>query len=170
MYAPVYLPEEGQVDEEEGQLNFWALQGSQADDYSTVTTSASTKNNNLASDGKAKSRTADAVSSEWPPLTHLSKTPLPLTLPEYQRYGRQMILPSFGLEGQLKLRKARILVVGAGGLGCPAVQYLAAVGVGHISVMDHDVVERSNLARQILHTEDRIGVSKAGSIQEAVKE
>lgn len=170
MYAPIYLPEEGQADEEEGQLNFWALQGSQADDYSTATTTASIKNNDSTPDSKVKSRMADASSNEWPPFTHLSKTPLPLTLPEYQRYGRQMILPSFGLEGQLKLRKARILVVGAGGLGCPAVQYLAAVGVGHISVMDHDVVERSNLARQILHTEDRIGTGKAESIQEAVKE
>lgn len=169
MYAPVYLAEDGQADEEEGQFDFWALQGSQADGYSAATT-ASTNKTGPAPDGKGKGRIADASSNEWPPLTSVSKDALPLTLPEYQRYGRQMILPSFGLEGQLKLRTARILVVGAGGLGCPAVQYLAAVGVGHISVMDHDVVERSNMARQILHTEERIGVSKAESVHEAVKE
>lgn len=92
-----------------------------------------------------------------------------MTLPEYERYGRQMILPSFGLSGQLKLRSARVLVVGCGGLGCPAIQYLASAGVGRITVVDHDVVERSNLARQILHNEERIGVQKAKSVKMAVE-
>lgn len=89
----------------------------------------------------------------------------PLSLPEYQRYGRQMILPGFGLEAQLRLRAARVLVVGAGGLGCPVIQQLASAGVGHITVIDHDTVEMSNLARQFLHTEQRIGMAKAESAQ-----
>jgi molybdopterin/thiamine biosynthesis adenylyltransferase/rhodanese-related sulfurtransferase len=95
---------------------------------------------------------------------------LPMSLPEYARYGRQMILPTIGLPGQLKLRSARVLVVGAGGLGCPSIQYLAAAGIGHITVVDHDVVETSNLSRQILHIQARIGMSKVLSIKEAVKQ
>ncbi|KDN53421.1 hypothetical protein K437DRAFT_253119 [Tilletiaria anomala UBC 951] len=92
-----------------------------------------------------------------------SSASYPLTLPEYTRYGRQMILPDFGLQAQLRLKNARVLVVGAGGLGCPAIQYLAAAGVGNITIIDHDVVERSNLARQILHSDARIGQPKASS-------
>lgn len=98
-----------------------------------------------------------------------SSSSLPMSLAEYARYGRQMILPSMGLEGQLKLRQAKVLVVGGGGLGCPAVQYLAAAGVGKISVVDHDHVEKSNLQRQILHTDERVGMNKAVSISIAAK-
>ncbi|UZJ57266.1 hypothetical protein CBS101457_006586 [Exobasidium rhododendri] len=90
-----------------------------------------------------------------------------LSLPEYKRYGRQMILSGFGLQGQIKLKEAKVLVVGAGGLGCPAVQYLAASGVGHISIVDHDHVETSNLARQILHTDGNVGLNKALSAAQA---
>ncbi|KDQ59207.1 hypothetical protein JAAARDRAFT_33944 [Jaapia argillacea MUCL 33604] len=93
-----------------------------------------------------------------------------LSLPEYKRYGRQMILHQFGLPAQLKLKSSSVLVVGAGGLGCPALQYLAAAGVGRIGIMDHDVVELSNLQRQILHTESRIGIPKADSAAQALKE
>ena len=88
---------------------------------------------------------------------------------EFARYSRQLLLPGFGLQAQTALKEARVLVVGAGGLGCPAVQYLAAGGVGHITVVDADVVETSNLVRQILHTDDRIGMNKAESIVQAVK-
>ncbi len=95
---------------------------------------------------------------------------LPMLLPEYARYGRQMILPDFGLPGQLRLRNAKVLVVGAGGLGCPAVQYLAAAGVGQISILDHDVVEPSNLARQILHSDATVGIHKAVSAANAAKQ
>ena len=91
----------------------------------------------------------------------------PLSLQEYTRYGRQMILADFGLSSQLRLKSSRVLVVGAGGLGCPSIQYLAAAGVGYITVIDFDVVEVSNLARQVLHTQDRVGMHKAQSIKVA---
>lgn len=84
-----------------------------------------------------------------------------LSQKEKERYGRHLILPDFGLEAQLKLKNASVLVVGAGGLGCPVLQYLAAAGVGHIGIVDFDIVEESNLQRQILYTIDDIGKSKA---------
>ena len=92
------------------------------------------------------------------------------------RYSRQLILPGFGADAQRALKKARVLVVGAGGLGCPAVQYLATAGIGaltlltsgHITIVDNDCVERSNLARQVLHTDARIGMNKAASMAQAV--
>lgn len=93
----------------------------------------------------------------------------PLDLPEYKRYGRQMILDGFGLEGQQKLKAASVLVVGAGGLGCPALQYLAAAGVGRIGIVDHDTVESSNLQRQILHNEETLGLLKADSAAQFVR-
>ncbi|KAI0353810.1 hypothetical protein OH77DRAFT_1457885 [Trametes cingulata] len=93
----------------------------------------------------------------------------PLPLGDYRRYGRQMILEGFGLEGQLKLHQASVLVVGAGGLGCPALQYLAAAGVGTIGIVDHDIVEISNLQRQVLHTEARVGMPKVLSAVEAIR-
>ncbi|MGF1637861.1 MAG: molybdopterin-synthase adenylyltransferase MoeB [Cyclobacteriaceae bacterium] len=80
---------------------------------------------------------------------------------DYQRYHRQMILPGFGLETQDRLQQARILVVGAGGLGCPALQYLAAAGVGTLGIIDFDKVELTNLHRQVLFSEADIGFSKA---------
>ncbi|KAK4053983.1 hypothetical protein OIO90_003628 [Microbotryomycetes sp. JL221] len=89
----------------------------------------------------------------------------PMSLREYQRYGRQMILSNVGLQGQLKLKNARVLVVGAGGLGCPVLQYLVSAGVGNVTIVDHDTVELSNLHRQVLHNEHRIGMSKAESAQ-----
>ncbi|WVF70021.1 hypothetical protein IAT40_004807 [Kwoniella sp. CBS 6097] len=86
-----------------------------------------------------------------------------LSLDEYVRYGRQMIMPDFGLPGQLQLKSARVAVVGAGGLGCPTLQHLAGAGVGTIAIFDHDTVGLSNLHRQILHTTDRVGINKAES-------
>jgi sulfur-carrier protein adenylyltransferase/sulfurtransferase len=76
------------------------------------------------------------------------------------RYNRQTILPEIGVEGQEKLKKARVLVIGAGGLGCPILQYLNAVGVGTLGIIDGDTVSVSNLQRQILFTEDEIGMLK----------
>lgn len=77
------------------------------------------------------------------------------------RYGRQEMLPEIGAEGQEKLRHARVLIVGAGGLGAPVALYLAGAGVGQIGVADGDVVDVTNLQRQVLYTEDEIGESKA---------
>ncbi|WP_295456709.1 molybdopterin-synthase adenylyltransferase MoeB [uncultured Thiodictyon sp.] len=79
------------------------------------------------------------------------------------RYSRQIMLPAFGIEGQERLRLARVLVVGLGGLGSPVAMYLAAAGVGRLVLADHDAVDLSNLQRQIIHTTDRIGTPKAES-------
>ncbi|GJN94015.1 hypothetical protein Rhopal_007078-T1 [Rhodotorula paludigena] len=81
-----------------------------------------------------------------------------------------MMLSQIGLEGQLKLKRAKVLVVGAGGLGCPVLLYLAAAGVGEITILDHDTVELSNLHRQVLHTEGRIGMGKAESARTALQQ
>ncbi|HRI27448.1 MAG TPA: HesA/MoeB/ThiF family protein [Chitinophagales bacterium] len=77
------------------------------------------------------------------------------------RYSRQMLLPEMGAAKQQKLAQARVLVAGAGGLGCPVIQYLAAAGVGHIGIADADTVELTNLNRQTLYTPAQVGVSKA---------
>ena len=79
----------------------------------------------------------------------------------YERYHRQIILPEFGLEGQKKLLAAKVLVVGAGGLGCPALQYLVAAGAGTVGIVDDDVVALNNLHRQVLYSVNDIGMSKA---------
>ncbi|HEY5772967.1 MAG TPA: HesA/MoeB/ThiF family protein [Chitinophagaceae bacterium] len=79
----------------------------------------------------------------------------------YERYHRQIILPEFGEEGQQKLLEAKVLVIGAGGLGCPALQYLTAAGIGTIGIVDDDVVALNNLHRQVLYSVNDIGLSKA---------
>ena len=95
---------------------------------------------------------------------------LDFTEDEITRYSRNILLEEVGGTGQAKLRAARVLVIGAGGLGCPLVLYLAASGVGTIGVMDDDVVDLSNLQRQVAHTTGRIGVPKVTSLAEAVRE
>ena len=86
------------------------------------------------------------------------------------RYSRQIILPEIGVLGQQKLRDASVLVIGAGGLGCPVLQNLAAAGVGFIGIVDGDVVEETNLHRQLLYTLRDCGKSKALTAAEAVME
>ena len=88
---------------------------------------------------------------------------------ELDRYARQILLREIGGTGQKRLRDARVLVVGAGGLGSPVLLYLAAAGVGTLGVIDDDVVENSNLQRQILHTDARIGMPKVFSAKAAVE-
>ena len=80
---------------------------------------------------------------------------------ELKRYSRQIILPELGLAGQEKLKKARVLMVGAGGLGCPVLQYLVAAGIGFIGIVDDDTVDETNLHRQILYSAEDIGKNKA---------
>ncbi|MBT4262958.1 MAG: molybdopterin-synthase adenylyltransferase MoeB [Deltaproteobacteria bacterium] len=89
-----------------------------------------------------------------------------LMLPELTRYSRHLLLPEVGETGQKKLKAAKVLIIGAGGLGCPASLYLAAAGVGHLGIIDSDVVEESNLQRQILYNIDDIGISKVECAQE----
>lgn len=93
-----------------------------------------------------------------------------LTPEELQRYSRQLILPGFGQEGQFKLKKASVLVVGAGGLGSSALLYLAAAGVGTIGIADFDRVDPSNLQRQVLYTLNDIGRGKAEAAVERLRE
>lgn len=94
-----------------------------------------------------------------------------LSADEVRRYSRQLIMSEIGVEGQLRLKNGSVLIVGCGGLGCPASMYLAAAGVGKIGLLDYDTVELSNLHRQVLHTEDRVGkMNKAESVCKQLSE
>ncbi|MEL6502870.1 MAG: molybdopterin-synthase adenylyltransferase MoeB [Pseudomonadota bacterium] len=87
---------------------------------------------------------------------------------ELERYARHLVLPEVGGPGQQKLKQARVLMVGAGGLGAPALAYLAAAGVGHVRVVDDDVVTLSNLQRQTIHATDAVGVPKVASASDSL--
>jgi len=86
---------------------------------------------------------------------------MPLSTEEKQQYNRHLILDKVGVKGQEKLKAAKVLVIGAGGLGCPILQYLAAAGIGNIGIMDDDVVDVSNLQRQVLYGHSSVGINKA---------
>jgi molybdopterin-synthase adenylyltransferase len=88
---------------------------------------------------------------------------------ELQRYSRHILLKEVGGPGQAKLKAARVLVVGAGGLGSPVLMYLAAAGVGRLGIVDHDVVSLSNLQRQVIHTTERVGMPKTDSAAVTVR-
>ncbi len=90
-----------------------------------------------------------------------------LTLDQARRYARHIILPEVGSIGQRKLLAAKVLLIGAGGLGSPAALYLAAAGVGTIGIVDYDVVDLSNLHRQIIHGHRNIGEPKVDSVRRA---
>jgi adenylyltransferase/sulfurtransferase len=94
--------------------------------------------------------------------------PRTLNPEQMHRYSRHVLIPEVGEEGQLKLLDARVLLIGAGGLGSPAALYLAAAGVGTIGIVDADVVDESNLQRQVIHTTDRVGTSKVESARQAI--
>ncbi|MBU6311612.1 MAG: adenylyltransferase/sulfurtransferase MoeZ [Actinomycetales bacterium] len=93
-----------------------------------------------------------------------------LSAEEVRRYSRHLIIPDVGMSGQKRLRNARVLCVGAGGLGSPTLMYLAAAGVGTLGIVEFDVVDESNLQRQIIHGQSDVGRSKAESARDSVKE
>jgi adenylyltransferase/sulfurtransferase len=93
-----------------------------------------------------------------------------LTVDEVKRYSRHLIIPDVGMTGQKRLKNAKVLVVGAGGLGSPALLYLAAAGVGTLGIVDFDVVDESNLQRQVIHGVSDIGHSKAESARDSIRE
>ena len=93
-----------------------------------------------------------------------------LTIDEVRRYSRHLIIPDVGMTGQKRMKNAKVLVIGAGGLGSPALLYLAAAGVGTLGIIDFDTVDESNLQRQVIHGQSDIGKSKAVSAAESVAE
>jgi adenylyltransferase/sulfurtransferase len=93
-----------------------------------------------------------------------------LTVDEVRRYSRHLIIPEVGMSGQKRLKNAKVLCVGAGGLGSPALMYLAAAGVGTLGIVDYDVVDESNLQRQIIHGQSDVGRSKAQSARDSVRQ
>lgn len=103
-------------------------------------------------------------------MKETSSERIELTRSEFQRYSRQLLLPEIGLQGQERLKASSILIVGAGGLGSPVSMYLAAAGVGRIGLVDHDVVELTNLQRQIIHGTSRIGERKVLSAQDRLSD
>jgi molybdopterin/thiamine biosynthesis adenylyltransferase/molybdopterin converting factor small subunit len=108
-------------------------------------------------------------------VTRWKSDGLPIEVPQRldrdgrERYSRHLLMPEVGEAGQLRLLGSKVLMVGAGGLGSPAAFYLAAAGVGTLGIVDHDVVDRSNLQRQILHTDARVGVSKVASARQTLE-
>ena len=93
-----------------------------------------------------------------------------LTVDEVRRYSRHLIIPDIGMTGQKRLKNAKVLVVGAGGLGSPALLYLAAAGVGTLGVIDFDMVDESNLQRQVIHGQSDVGRLKAESARDSIRE
>src|SRR5271155_2135403 len=106
-----------------------------------------------------------SVSTSLPPLVEPAAE---LTRDEVARYSRHLIIPDLGVDGQKRLKNARVLVIGAGGLGAPTLLYLAAAGVGTIGIVDDDIVEQSNLQRQIIHGVSDIGRPKTQSARDSI--
>ena len=104
----------------------------------------------------------------WKDRGYEVETPRTLTAEQRERYSRHLLLPEVGIEGQQKLLDAKVLLLGAGGLGSPAALYLAAAGVGTLGIVDNDEVDLSNLQRQVIHSTERIGVSKVDSAEQTI--
>jgi sulfur-carrier protein adenylyltransferase/sulfurtransferase len=104
----------------------------------------------------------------WKDRGYDVETPRTLTAEQRERYSRHLLLPEVGIEGQQKLLDAKVLLLGAGGLGSPAALYLAAAGVGTLGIVDNDEVDLSNLQRQVIHSTDRIGISKVDSAETTI--
>ncbi len=107
--------------------------------------------------------------SRWKNEGHPFETPTFLSSEDRERYARHLTITDVGEAGQLKLLDSKVLLIGAGGLGSPAAYYLAAAGIGNLGLVDHDIVDRSNLQRQILHTEARVGMPKVESAKIALE-
>ena len=107
--------------------------------------------------------------SAWKGAGYPWKQDRQYTAEQLSRYSRHFLLPEVGEEGQAKLLEAKVLLIGAGGLGSPTAFYLAAAGVGTIGIVDHDTVDLSNLQRQILHTNERVGMPKVESARETLQ-
>jgi molybdopterin/thiamine biosynthesis adenylyltransferase/rhodanese-related sulfurtransferase len=105
----------------------------------------------------------------WKDRGYDVEVPQSLTKEQRERYSRHLLVPEIGLEGQAKLLDAKVLALGAGGLGSPVALYLAAAGVGTLGIVDDDEVDLSNLQRQVIHTTDRIGTPKVDSAEEAIR-
>ena len=108
--------------------------------------------------------------NQWKNEGHPFETPPTLDADARERYARHLTMPNVGEKGQLKLMNAKVLCIGAGGIGSPVAMYLAAAGVGTLGIVDHDVVDRSNLQRQILHRESTIGIPKVESAKQTLAE
>ena len=104
----------------------------------------------------------------WKDRGYEVETPKTLTAEQRERYSRHLLLPEVGAEGQQKLLDAKVLLLGAGGLGSPAALYLAAAGVGTLGIVDNDEVDLSNLQRQVIHSSERIGVPKVDSAEQTI--
>ncbi len=115
------------------------------------------------SSGYTNVETANPGFVRWKDLGFPMETPPQLTDAQRERYSRHILLPEVGEAGQAKLLKSKVLLLGAGGLGSPAPMYLAAAGVGTLGIVDADVVDASNLQRQIVHATSRVGMPKVES-------
>jgi rhodanese-related sulfurtransferase len=120
--------------------------------------------------GYAHVETANPGFVRWKDLGWPMETPPQLTDAQRERYSRHILLPEVGEAGQARLLRSKVLLLGAGGLGSPAAMYLAAAGVGTLGVVDADVVDASNLQRQIIHATSRVGTPKVASAAKTIAE